>query len=74
MAKILGHARELVATRSKYFKESGLDLDGDEAKIFQALEVQPRMLKRPLLYDGQRAVTGFKEQKYQEFFGNIVLE
>lgn len=69
MAGLLGHARELVATRSKYFKESGLDLDKDsQARIILALAAQPLMLKRPLLYDGSRALAGFNEESYREFF------
>lgn len=65
----MGHVRELVATRGKYFKESGLDLDNDlQEQIILALEAEPRLLKRPLLYDGSRALAGFKEADYQEFF------
>lgn len=69
MAQVLGHAREMVATRGKYFKESGLDLDTElEANIIAALAAEPRMLKRPLLFDGSRALAGFDQQKYEEFF------
>ncbi len=69
MALVLGHARELVATRSKFFKASGLDLKLDsEAQILDALEGEPRMLKRPLLFDDKRALAGFREKDYLEFF------
>lgn len=69
MAKVLGHARELVAIRSKFFKDSGLDLDFDsEEQILEALEGEPWMLKRPLLYDDKRALAGFRDKDYLEFF------
>jgi len=69
MALILGHARELVAVRGKYYKELGLDLDkGSEQKIIEVLEAEPRMLKRPLFFDGSRVLAGFNNAKYREFF------
>lgn len=69
MAGILGHAREMVAVRGKYFKESGLNLETDaEHKIITALEAEPRMLKRPLLIGGSKALAGFDQDKYKEFF------
>lgn len=70
IARLLGHPREMAAVRSIYFKESGLDLDKDSAaKIIAAMEAQPRLLKRPLLYNEARALAGFAEKKYEEFFG-----
>lgn len=68
MAQVLGHARELVATRSKFYKNSGLDLNLDpEIQILEALEGEPRMLKRPLLYDDKRTLAGFRKKEYLGF-------
>jgi arsenate reductase-like glutaredoxin family protein len=59
----------MVATRGKYFKESGLDLERDpEDKIIAALEAEPRRLKRPLLFDGSKALAGFDQGQYRELF------
>ena len=69
MARLLGHPKELAAVRGKYSKESGLDLDNDsEARIIAAMEAQPRLLRRPLLYNEAGALAGFDENKYKEFF------
>ena len=69
MAALLGEAKDLVAARSKYFKESGLDLDKDsQEQIIEALYAEPRMLRRPILSDGKRVISGFDKTRYAEFF------
>ncbi|HOC06195.1 MAG TPA: ArsC/Spx/MgsR family protein [Bacillota bacterium] len=69
MAAVLGHPKAMVAVRGKFFKESGLDLEADSPeKILCALAAQPRLLKRPLLYNEKGALAGFSENEYKEFF------
>lgn len=69
MAKDLGQPGQLVATRGKYFKESGLDLAADPAKkIIAALAAQPRLLKRPLLTGKRGSIAGFSESAYGDYF------
>lgn len=72
MAEDLGHPRQLVATRGKYFKESGLDLETDSAKkIIAALVAQPRLLKRPLLVSQAGSIAGFSERAYEDYFRGL---
>lgn len=67
MARLLGHPKEMAAVRGKYFKESWINLDKDSAvKIIAAMEAQPRLLRRPLLYNEAGALAGFDEKKYEE--------
>ncbi len=62
----------------KYFNTSGIryrelelkdkfdDLTEDEA--FEMLAGDGKLVKRPLLVDGERALIGFKEQEWEAFF------
>ncbi|MTI96718.1 MAG: hypothetical protein FH749_14800 [Firmicutes bacterium] len=54
----------LVATRSKYYKESGLDKT--DPAILDALSEQPLMLRRPLLYADGQLLVGFDPEQYRE--------
>ncbi|ALC81618.1 MULTISPECIES: Spx/MgsR family RNA polymerase-binding regulatory protein [Bacillus] len=51
---------EILATRSQIFKK--LDLDFDELTVNELLDIlhkEPKLLRRPLLIEGQKLVVGY---------------
>ncbi len=62
----------------KYFNTSGVKYrelglkdkfaELTEEEAFDMLSKDGRLVKRPLLVDGKRAMIGFKEEKWEEFF------
>lgn len=71
MARALpGGVRELIGTRSRKYKELGLagkSLSDEE--WHRLIEEEPRLLRRPILWDGERAIVGFDREKYEEQVG-----
>jgi len=68
-ASLPGGAEELVSKRSRRYRELGLAgraLSSDE--WLRLLEEEPRLLRRPILWDGERAVVGFDRKAYEEGF------
>jgi arsenate reductase-like glutaredoxin family protein len=60
--------KELVNTKSQTYKQSKPDLDAmTEQEIYELISVNPRILVRPLLTNGKKLLTGFKEEQYREY-------
>ncbi len=54
-----GPARDLLRTDDAAFRESGIDPDAvDTAALAEAVGREPRLLQRPIVVCGQRAVIG----------------
>ncbi len=62
-------ARELMRTKEELYKELGLAEVSDEAKLIDALAEHPRLIERPVLIEGNRAVIGRPVEKVVEFLG-----
>lgn len=69
-AALPGGVSELVSVRGRRYKELGLAgrtlSDEEWLRLF---EEEPRLLRRPILWDGERAVVGFDRNAYRERFG-----
>jgi len=39
----------------------------DEQAVFELVSGNPRILLRPMLSDGEKLMTGFKEDQYRKF-------
>jgi Spx/MgsR family transcriptional regulator len=60
--------KELVNTKSQAYKKIKPDLNGmNEQEIFMLISENPRILVRPLLSNGQKLLTGFKEEQYRAY-------
>ncbi len=62
-------ARELMRTKEELYKELGLAEVEEEAKLIDALAQHPRLIERPILIEGNRAVIGRPVEKVIEFLG-----
>lgn len=62
-------ARELMRTKEELYKELGLTDVQDEAKLIDALAEHPRLIERPILVDGNRALIGRPVEKVIDFLG-----
>lgn len=62
-------ARELMRTKEELYKELGLAKVEDEGKLIDALVEHPRLIERPILIEGNRAVIGRPVEKVVEFLG-----
>ena len=60
-------ARELMRTKEELYKELALAKVTDEAKLIDALVAHPRLIERPVLIEGNRAVIGRPAEKVIEF-------
>ncbi|MBN2871266.1 MAG: arsenate reductase (glutaredoxin) [Campylobacterales bacterium] len=62
-------ARELMRTKEELYKELALAKETDEKKLIDALAEHPRLIERPILIKGNRAVIGRPVEKVIEFLG-----
>lgn len=60
-------ARELMRTKEDLYKELELAQVTDEVKLIDALAEHPKLIERPILIDGNRAVIGRPVEKVIEF-------
>jgi len=62
---------EILSTRSQMFKD--LDVDIESLKLSEFLEIlsnEPRLLKRPILTDGQKLVVGYDKPALEQYFAS----
>lgn len=62
---------EILSTRSQMFKN--LEIDIENLKLSELLEIlsnEPRLLKRPILIDGQNLVVGFNKPALEQYFAS----
>jgi arsenate reductase len=62
-------ARALMRTKENLYKELGLAQVSDEAKLIDALAEYPKLIERPIVIEGNRAVIGRPVEKVIEFLG-----
>jgi arsenate reductase len=62
-------ARALMRTKEDLYKELGLAQVSDEAKLIDALAEYPKLIERPIVIEGNRAVIGRPVEKVIEFLG-----
>lgn len=60
-------ARELMRTKEDLYKELGLAKITDEAQMINALTEHPKLIERPIVIEGNRAVIGRPVEKVVEF-------
>jgi arsenate reductase len=60
-------ARELMRTKEDLYKELGLAKITEEAALIDALAEHPKLIERPILIEGNRAVIGRPVEKVVEF-------
>lgn len=60
-------ARELMRTKEELYKELGLAKVEDESKLIDALAEYPKLIERPIVIEGSRAVIGRPVEKVIEF-------
>lgn len=67
LKKLAVSARELMRPKEDLYKELGLATVSDEEKLIDALAEYPKLIERPILIDGTRAVIGRPVEKVVEF-------
>ncbi|MDP3265837.1 MAG: arsenate reductase (glutaredoxin) [Sulfuricurvum sp.] len=60
-------ARELMRTKEDLYKELGLAKVEDEAVLIDALVKYPKLIERPILIQGDKAIIGRPVEKVIEF-------
>ena len=70
LAKKLGiNARDFIRTKETVFKELNLQLHlDDEPFMFQKMSENPRLIERPIIVKGERAVLGRPPNKVEKLF------
>ena len=69
LGKLGVSARELMRTKEEIYKELGLSKVEDEEKLIDALAEHPKLIERPIVIDGNRAIIGRPVEKSIEFLG-----
>ncbi len=58
--------KDLINSKSQAFKKLKPDLAGmKDPEVIQLIYSEPRIMKRPVLSDGQHLVIGFSEEAFQ---------
>lgn len=64
-------ARELMRTKEELYKELGLAKVDDENALIDALAKYPKLIERPILIQGNKAIIGRPVEKVVEFLKHI---
>lgn len=64
-------ARELMRTKEDLYKELGLAKVEDEEMLIDALVKYPKLIERPILIQGNKAIIGRPIEKVIEFLKHI---
>lgn len=68
-SRLEGGVHELVGTRSNKFRELGLKgKELSDSEWVDWLVKEPRLLRRPILTDGEKVIVGFSESRYADAF------
>jgi arsenate reductase len=72
LLKKLGvNARELMRTKEELYKELGLAKIHEEEALIDALAKYPKLIERPILIQGNKAIIGRPVEKVIEFLKHI---
>jgi len=59
---------EIIATRSKIYKDLDLDFDSQSLQeLLHLIETHPGLLRNPIIIDNQRLVVGYNEDEISQF-------
>ncbi len=61
-------ARELMRTKEDEYKSLGLKDEMDEEKLIEAMAEHPKLIERPIVIKGEKAVLGRPPEKVLELF------
>jgi len=66
----LAQVREMMRTKEDIYKELDLKNENDEEKLLQAMAEHPKLIERPILIKGDKAIIARPPQKAEEFLKN----
>jgi len=70
-AALPGGVRSLLSTRSTRYRELGLDADRlSDQELLDLLAREPKLLRRPIIWDGMHAVVGAKRPEVEAFISH----
>ncbi|SFV68695.1 Arsenate reductase [hydrothermal vent metagenome] len=69
LLKMLGFtsARELMRTKEAIYKELGLKDEEDEEKLIEAMAAHPKLIERPIIIKGDKAIIARPPERTKEF-------
>jgi len=69
LLKMLGFssARELMRTKEAVYKELGLKDETDEEKLIEAMVKNPKLIERPVIIKGDKAIIARPPERVKEF-------
>jgi len=59
--------RELMRTTEDIYKELNLKVEGDDKKLIEAMVNNPKLIQRPILFKGTKAIIGRPSSIIEEF-------
>ncbi len=68
LKKLKLSARELMRTKEDLYKSLGLKDEMDEDKLIEAMAEYPKLIERPIVIKGDKAVLGRPPEKVLELF------
>ena len=69
--KMLGLTpRELMRTKEELYKELKLKDESDDTKLIVAMAENPKLIERPIIIKGDRAIIGRPTEKIAEFINS----
>ena len=64
----LKRAHDLLRTKEAEYREAGLDADADDDTVIAAIVAHPKLMERPVVVKGARAVLGRPPENVLELF------
>jgi arsenate reductase len=63
-------ARELMRTKEDIYKELDLANENDEEKLIEAMAKNPKLIERPIIIKGNKAIIGRPTERIAEFLNS----
>lgn len=63
----IGSAREMMRTKEAVYKELDLKNEHDEDKLIEAMAEYPKLIERPIIIKGDKAIIARPPEKAKEF-------
>ncbi len=60
-------ARELMRTKESIYKELNLKEENDEEKLIEAMVAHPKLIERPIIIKGDKAIIARPPERVKEF-------
>lgn len=70
LGKLGCHAKELMRTKEEIYKQLNLQNETDENKLIEAMVAHPKLIERPIIIKGNKAIIARPPSLVEDFLKN----